>query len=221
VPNAVNVAPDGDVIGAKQRLSDAISKLIDPKPETRHLEDGHIKIEWLDSRYQQLCDEIPGSRGNKARLPASSPPLCIDAAELKHEIDTAAAVWEPKPLIDASQSDPPAIAVIRLRAVDGRAWRPQDVRHIDGITATITAWCEAIQQLLNPTPKWTLPSPCPACGTKTVYRINSGGESVRQAALTVGPEGCNCLKCHTLWSPDRFIFLAKVLGYEFTNGICE
>lgn len=47
------------------------------------------------------------------------------------------------------------------------------------------------------------------------------GETVRQAALHIGPDGCECLRCHTVWEPARFVFLAKLLNYDKPVGVLE
>lgn len=207
---------DGNLPAALRDLGNAISTLVDPKPQTVEGD-----IHWTESLYDQLCDEVPGSQGNRSRVPHSSPPLCLDAAELKHEIDTAVGVWEPRPPIDVSSGEPPPITVIRLQALEQRKWRPQDVRGIEQIISNLLGWCESIKSLLNPTPKWTLPNKCPACNVAIVYRKNSGGEIVRQAALQIGPSGCVCQNCRHEWGPQLFQHLANVLGYKLPEGVLE
>lgn len=210
-------APDGHLPAAKTRLGNAISALIDPKPEYTN---GTTR--WRDSLYDQLHDAIPGTGdGHSSRVPQSSPPLNIDAVELKHEIDTATAAWEPRPQIDASQTHLPPITIIRLKTIEHRAWRPQDTHSIDQIAGNIEAWCESIKTMLNPPPKWSLPNPCPACDTAIVYRKNSAAETVRQPALQIGPAGCVCQNCHHEWGPQLFQHLANVLGYELPAGVLE
>lgn len=214
--NAVEpIEEDGNLPDALQHLGESVSKLIDPKPEM--VED---KVHWTDSLYEQLCGEVPGSQGNRSRVPQSSPPLCLDAAELKSEIDTAIGIWEPRPTIDVS-TDPPPMTVIRLQAIEKRKWRPQDVRGIEQITAAVESWCESIKNLLNPAPKWHLPNPCPACDKAVVYRKNSAGEVVRQPALQIGAAGCVCQSCHHTWAPEYFQHLASVLGYKLPDGVLE
>ena len=212
---------DGNLPQARRNLGNAISALIDPKPNSRKLDNGTTRIDWIDSLYDQLIDAIPGGQGNATRVPQSSPPMCIDAAELKHEIDKATATWEPRPEIDASQQNPPPITIIRLQALDARTWRPQDTRTIEQITNNIENWCDTITALLNPTPRWHLPNPCPACNTAVVYRKNSAAETVRQPALQIGPTGCVCQNCHHEWAPAYFQHLARVMGYELPQGILE
>lgn len=212
---------DGNLPAAKAMLSDAVSALIEPKPTNRKMDDGTIRIEWLDALYDQLLDAVPGGQGNASRTPQSSPPISIDATELKHEIDMAIAAWEPKPQIDASLLNIPPITIIRLQSLEKRPWRPQDARSIEQIANNIRSWCESIKTLLNPIPQWTLPNPCPACNTAIVYRPNSAGETVRKPALQIGPTGCVCQNCHHEWAPAYFQHLASVLGYELPNGVLE
>jgi hypothetical protein len=225
VPNAVNVAPDGDVIGAKQRLSDAISKLIDPKPETRHLEDGGIKIEWLDSCYTQLVEAVPGERRHRAGVSASTPPLWIDASDLRHLIDQAVTGWEPHwpiPLPTvwewAYEDDWPTVQ--RLKLLEKRRFRPQDTHLIDSYTNSLLGWCDKIRDLLTDAPKCTLPNPCPACGVGVVYR-EYAGEQVRRPALQISAEGCTCQHCRYTWSPSHFSLLAATLGYPLPEGVLQ
>lgn len=213
---AEHVSEDGALKPALNALGDAISSLIDPKPV--HHDTG---IHWADDLYTQLTDEIPGSQGNASHVPQSSPPLCIDAAELKAEIDTATAIWEPRPEIDVSEDQPPPITVIRLRAIENRGWRPQDVKAIEQIAEAVLSWCEAIRTLLDPPPRWHLPNPCPACNVAIVHRKNSAGEVVRQPALQIGAAGCVCQSCRHEWAPAYFQHLANVLGYELPDGVLE
>lgn len=211
---------DGNLPAARRNLGNAISALIDPKPTNRVLDDGTNRIEWIDSLYDQLTDAIPGGQGNASRVPQSSPPMCLDAVDIMHKIQTRTATWEPRPDIDISTDTPP-IAVIRLQAMDKRTWRPQDTTLIDQIAGEIEAWCETIRGLLNPAKRWTLPNPCPACDTTIVYRRNSANETVRQPALQIGPNGCECQHCHHNWEPTHFAHLARVLGYSLPSGVLE
>lgn len=217
--SAAAAADDGSLPHARNQLGDAISALCDPKPQTLH--DGGLT--WVDSWYVQLQDAIPGSKRDRTGVSASQPPVWVDALQLKHEIDTAAAIWErpfPAPPGDLSDETEP-VTVLRLRVINARTWRPQDVRSILQITEAIASWTENIQQLLTDKPRWHLPAPCPACGKKIVHRHDSSGELVRQPALQIGTHGCECAGCHTRWAPEFFTHLARVLGYEKLDGVLE
>lgn len=210
---------DGSLPDARRQLDDAIAGLCDPKPQTLH--DGTLT--WLDSWYCQLRDAIPGSKRDRTGVSASQPPLWLDAAQLKQEIDTAVAIWErPFPALPGDLSDEPhPVTVLRLKAIQTRPWRPQDVKGIEQIAAAVASWVENIEALLTDKPRWTLPAACPACNRKTVYRHDSSGELVRQPALQIGVHGCECASCHTTWGPSLFTHLARVLGYPLPEGCLE
>lgn len=213
---AIQPDPDGDLIGARRRLGDAVSRLIDPQPQL-HQE----QTVWLDSLYQQLWDALPGEQREGSRGAQSEAPLWIDAVDLKAEIDTAVSVWLSKPVIDLRDGDPPPLTVLRLQQLEDKGWRPQDVKAIEQIVGILEQWARNIKTLLNPLPKWTLPNPCPACGKAVVYRRDGGGDLVKTPALSVSAtEGCRCLACRTYWAPDRFVFLARVLG-SLPEGVLE
>ena len=210
-------APDGDLPGTLRHLGDAVSRLVDPKPQTVG-----GSIHWVESFYQQLCDAIPGSQGTRSAVPQSSPPLNLDASELKQEIDSGAARWIPKPHIDGADINPPWITVLRLHELEKRKYRPQDCSLLESITERISGWVVQIHRLLYPEPQWTLPNPCPACETAIVRRRNSAGETVRQAALQLTADGgCRCQACRYEWAPYRIRLLAASLGYELPDGVLE
>jgi hypothetical protein len=179
---------DGNLPAALTHLNNALSALF--QPQGRH----------IDSLYEQLEQAIPGTgNGNGHHTPGSSPPLNLDAVDLKNEIDTALTIWK----------------------LDQRKWRPQDTKAIHQATRHITTWTQQIRALLDPTPHKTLPNPCPECGQRYAYRHNSSGEYVRQGALQINHHGCECLKCHTRWPPEHFQLLAGVLGYPMPTGVLE
>ena len=207
---------DGDLPAARRHLGDAISRLCDPKPQTVG-----GSIHWAESFYVQLCDAIPGSQGTRSAVPQSSPPLNLDASELKQEIDSGAARWIPKPHIDGADINPPWITVLRLHELEKHGWRPQYCSLLESMTERISGWVVKIHHLLYPEPQWTLPNCCPACNVAVVHRRNSAGEVVRQPALQIGANGCRCLSCHAEWGPALFQHLANVLGYELPTGVLE
>ena len=197
---------DGNLPAALNRLADAVSALTDPKP---HMLDTHTT--YLDSLYTQLQEAIPGSKQHRTGIPGSQPPCWIDALTLLTEIDTATACWQPHP-----QTTTPT----RLQALEQRRWRPQDTTRIDQLTANIETWVAGIKHLLTDEPHQHVFAPCPACGTKTVKHRDSGGDLVNQPALQITTQGCTCSRCHHVWAPSQFTFLARVIGCEPTPGIC-
>ncbi len=222
---------DGNLPAALRSLDAAVSALCDPRAALagrstcqachndtcehdckQHTCPGHTT--WIPSWYLQLSDVVMGEQSNAGGGGGgkSRPPFWTDAHVLRDEIDTAAECWQP-----AFTGVPPTVG--RLRCILARPWRPQDTRQIDQITAAVESWREAIDTLLNPPPKWTLPSPCPACETATVYRRDGAGEMVRQPALQLSKDGCTCQRCHYTWGPERFHILAATLGYPLAEGV--
>lgn len=210
---------DGNLPEARRQLDYAISTLIDPKPQYTEAEAGTV---WLDPLYTQLQDALPGEKQHRSGVPRSQAPLWVDAVDLLREIDTKVTEWEPPwPPIPGDLTDPPAPTVLRLRVIQARTWRPQDTTTINTITATITTWTERITTLLTDTHVKTLSAPCPACDKQTIYRRDSAGELVRQPALQITTMGCICQACRTTWSPDLYLHLARVLGYDLPAGVLE
>lgn len=203
---------------ARRQLDYAISALIDPKPQ--HTGTG---IVWLDPLYEQLRDAVPGSKRDRTGVPTSQPPAWIDALDLLREIDTTVARWEPSwpqnPRDPTELSTP--VTIFRLRAIQSRKWRPHDGADIHHKTNTLKTWVERITSLLANTHVKHLPAACPACGKKTVYRRDNAGDLVRQPALQITTQGCVCQHCRTVWGPERFMLLAKVLGYDLPPGVLE
>ena len=217
---------DGNIVAAKRRLDLAISALIDSKPTTRLLEDGHTRIEWLDPLYTQLVEAIPGEKKHRTGVSTSQPPLWIDASDLLHKINTVVVSWEkhwpiPLPSLWPWAYDDEYPTIQRLRLLNRRRWRPQDTSMVDSYAAMLESWAEKITDLLADTPKLTLPNPCPNCGTAIVYRHDSAGDLVRRPALQIGAHGCECQNCRYMWAPEFFVHLARVLGYELSQGILE
>jgi hypothetical protein len=212
---------DGQLRPALTRLADTVSALCDPQAQTV---DG--RLYWLDSPYQQLSEAVYTERSQTGSgVSKSTPPLWVDAEDLLREIDIGVACAHPQtPPFDGDltpQNPPTAITIRRLRAIEAKKWRPQDVHWLDQFTARLESWAVSIKNLLTETAHWSLPNPCPACQTRTVYHKDSGGETVRQPALQIGPMGCECQRCHAVWAPNLFAHLALVLGYPLPAGVLE
>lgn len=205
-------AEDGNLPAALKALHDAVHLLIEPRAT---LHEGAV-ING-PSLYLQLWDAVDGESTNGGGAGGgakSRPPFWIDAWDLKNEIDQTLEAWQP-----AFTGVPATVG--RLRCFVQRKWRPQDAKQMEGAAAVVAAWTNQVDELLNPKPKWTLAAACPACGTKTVYRKDSAGESVRQPALQIGPTGCTCISCRYVWDPSRFQILAGALGYPLPPGVLE
>lgn len=205
---------DGNLPAARTRLQDAISAAIDPKPE--HI-DG--QTHWLDPLYTQIRAAVACMRkGASTHAFGSQPPGWVDAMDLLRDIDHQTIAWEPRrqlypyhPIIDTP---------MRLQVIEKQAWRPQDVTTMDTISGWLEGWAKRVDKLFAPEPVKHLASPCPACGTRWVYREDAG-EMVRQPALQITTHGCTCQKCRHVWAPEYFTHLARVLGYELPEGVLE
>lgn len=205
------IEEDGALIPALQLLEDAIHRLCGP--QSKFIEG---RLLYAPSRYMTLMDATAGEQVNTGNGAGSKsqPPCWLDAVDLISEIDTAVEVWQP-----AFTGVPPTIG--RLRWIEQRKWRPQDTHQIEQITRAVAAWSAEIDALLDPPRRWTLPSPCPACGTDIVHRRDNGGDMVRQPALQLGDDGCRCMKCRAHWPPEQYVFLARVIGSLPDNVLDE
>lgn len=202
-----NNMADGNITAAKTKLGRSVARLIDPIPAVYH----DVTM-YAPCLYEQLASALPGSQGDSKTPAKSLPPLWMDAALLKGQIDKQAGVWARRR----------ADTVTRLRIVRDRGWRPQDADLVFEMARMIGGWCEQIVALLDPQSVKTISAPCPSCGKATVYRRDSAGEVVRRAALqVVASVGCTCLHCEATWSPDRYLFLSRLLGFDLPEGVLE
>lgn len=156
-----------------------------------------------DSLFEQLVDALdpdttPGSGGHAK----STPPCRVDVIDLHSQIAGQIRTWVPGR----------ASTRTKLHDLADRPWSPPDTAWLQAAADTITAWCHQIRDIIDPPRRWTLPAPCPACGTATVHRQDGAGDTVRQPALQLGPHGCQCQACRHVWSPDLFAHLARTLG---------
>lgn len=187
----------------------AVGALIDPAKE-------FINGQMLagPSPYEHLLAEIPAKSGGEgfiAGVARSLPPAWCDALDLKVQIDTRVKEIQP-----AGDSTPD-----RLRALASRRWRPQDCRQVRDHATEIESWQVSIQSLLEPEHVKSITASCPSCGTRWVYR-NIAGETVRQAALQlVINAGCTCQNCRATWTPDRYLWLCKLLQIDLPAGVLE
>lgn len=189
---------DGNLPAARSRLDRAIGAVFDPIYD-------HTGTKTLvaPSLYRQLVEAIPGITGERSGSRAGIP-LWVDALDCRNEIVTWLATWQPH---GRTPED-------RLRQIEERKFRPQDVEFMDGMSAVMEQWPGKIKAILYPDWHKTLPQPCPSCNTATVYRRDSSGDQIRHAALQIDRDGCKCLSCRATWPPEQFGLLARVLGYE-------
>lgn len=165
------------------------------------------------SLYHQLLQAIPGAQGaggnNGYR---SMPVLWIDAVDTLKLIDYTVTNWLPLPN-ETTQT--------RLHALHRiRSWKQHDTDFLTDATQQLGQWCERIDNLLDPKPTKTLSAPCPQCNATHTYRQDSGGDTVRIAALQITARGCVCQACKASWAPDLYSFLAhQLLGFDLPEGV--
>jgi hypothetical protein len=204
-------AVDGALQPARQALQDAISDLIDPRPEP-----SDQGTQWLDSRYHDLRDALTSQRIGSRSKPQSQPPAWLDAIDLLKTIDQRARELEPSWPISECDEYP---TIQRLRQLDARKWRPQDVQEIDTITGDLNKYAVDIDKLFSNPPKY-LPDPCPRCRNTHARRLDDEGKPTRIPALAITDDGCTCNVCKEYWPPERLMFLGRVLGYRI-EGVIE
>ena len=191
--------PDGSLPLARRRLADAVHALADPIPVWV---DGTCR--WSDPLYATLRAELAGAtvvrqtHAHTSRLPCHTGIL-----QLLVEVDTAVCSWtDGKGTVD------------RLHVLVDHGWRPQDCELIGDYGGQIERWTLAGAELLDAPAKVFLRQPCPRCGAGFTHRADSAGETVNMRALKVSENGCTCLHCGAFWPPDRFEWLARLLGCD-------
>ena len=192
-------AEDGALPFARKRLGDAVHALADPQPVWM---DGTCW--WQGSLYDRLRTELAGGRVvRRSHAQASRLPCHTGILTWVIEVDAAVGSWEPhgKGTVD------------RLHQLAGRGFRPQDCELlIDGYCGQIERWTLAGTELLAETPKVFLRQACPRCGERHAYRSDGAGELGRGWALRVSETGATCGACGAFWGPERFEWLARLLG---------
>lgn len=197
---------DGNLPAAIARLEDAIDALIEPQ-----LSFIEGKLRQAACLYMQLWDASPAEQISGRRELSARAVTWIDALRLRMEIDTRIEITQP-----AYRGVPPTVG--RLREIRKRKWKPQLTSYVEKLAQACEEWATEIADLLNPDPQWTIAAACPACGKRTVHRIDSAGEKVRQPALQVTADGCVCVSCRYAWGVERFQILAAALSYEQREG---
>ena len=198
---------DGNITAAATKLTRAVDRLCKPRMAVYH-----DQIRYALSLYCQLESDLAGTQGD-TRTPAKSlPPLWIDAAQLRIDMDSQTRSWCPK-----EQGIPQ-----RLGNLSAKTWRPQDTDLVTEMARMVDMWCETILHLLDPESVKHISAPCPSCGRAFIYRRDSAGESVRQPALKVVTNvGASCQHCDAHWAPDRYMFLCRLLGFDLPEGVLE
>ena len=198
---------DGNIGAARTKLDRAFRRLFDKRVAVYH-----DRTMYAPSLYEQLKADLAGTQGD-TRTPAKSlPPIWIDASMLLTTIDRQCHTWFPKP----------GSTLARMGSLVATSWRPQDTEKVTGMAKTVDGWAESIIHLLDPLAVKHITAPCPSCGREFVHRKDSAGDTVRQPALKVMTNiGCTCQHCGAHWTPDRYLFLCRLLGFELPAGVLE
>jgi hypothetical protein len=192
---------DGPLALARRRLGDAVAALADPQAVA--VNGAYL---WADSTYVALRGALRGSKSGRTGALRSAP-CRIEILTLCVEIDTTVAGWEP------GKTTPD-----RLHQHAARSFRPQDCALIDQHCGQVERWVLAAAELLAAEPRVYLHARCPRCAAADAYHRDGAGERVRTRALRVSESGCRCLACGASWGPERFHWLARLLGCPALPG---
>jgi len=200
--------------GVREQLDDAVQDLIGVRHGTITVDTPGggttIRAVYRDSVYTEMVAALPGGQGTQLGSTARSmPPLWVDGLIWLNEVHATIDVW-----VHTYQLGTDLTVTEQLDALTALTWRPQDVPLVQDHADSIRRWVRNGTTLIDGEEqrKMELVSPCPACGVRTVYRKDSGGDTVRQAALSLTTTGCVCLACRHDWAPQYFQHLAAVLG---------
>ena len=204
---------DGNIQAARKRFDAAVERLTSPRTLVHY---GHVLAgpslwEWLGS---------DPATGSDTRVPPSSvPPMWLDPVLLRMEITAQVGQWARQAEIRLTKRGDVPDGLNRLAA---RGWRPQDTKQVTGMGRVVDGWCDQITSMFDPDGRKFIEAACPSCGTRMVHRPDSAGEIVRQPALVVVANvGATCQRCGATWSPDRYLFLCRLLGFELPAGVLE
>jgi hypothetical protein len=194
---------DGALPLAKRRLADGVHAIADPVPVAMN-----GVYHWQDPIYTELRAALRGGKtGGRTGTRRSLLPCRVDVLALVCEVDTTVGGWAP----DAKGT------IERLHQLAARTWRPMDCDLLTGYADQLERWCLTASGLITQHPRVFLEVPCPRCQARFAYRRRDG-ESVRTRALRLDEDGCGCGSCGAFWGPDRFAWLAKLLGCPALPG---
>lgn len=194
---------------ARATLHDAVHHLTGPR--THHDDQG---TRYGQSLLAELADHLHDQHGaGHGGRPRSTPPAALAALDLQRRIADTTAAWARQHQLTSQGT------YAHLLALADHGWRPQDTPIVARYADEVLDWVRGAESILDPPRQITLAAACPACGTTTIYRPDSTGETVRQPALHIGPHGCECQHCHHIWGPQQYLHLARVLGYELPPGV--
>lgn len=214
-------------------MRDALRDLCDPQRRSYIREDGTLTRHEGDSLLRQLRDEVAGSGGRAGGPRRSAPiPIAVDALDLWNAVTNGALVLAAQAGAHIDGPDPEHV----LRATTATAAAGTDLEVVHGVRLALLGWVKGIHALLEPEKRvalWGQACPVEVCGSREVWRLDErDGETKRTAALEVSFEEvwddstrqhelvareCRCLGCGEEWPRGKLLFLAKLLGRDFTG----
>ncbi|MGX1809738.1 DUF7341 domain-containing protein [Nocardia sp. NPDC055321] len=200
----------------------AVHDLIGLRPDTIDRDAGPQCI-VRDSLYTELLEARHGERIDDTLVrsaPTSTAPGWTDAMSLVIAIDREVGRWWLTPLPEFA--DQP-ITVARLYTMVDWPWSPHELGDLKRYTRQVQAWVNRAGVLLPTavTHMWELRAACPACGESSTAADDGTGERVRRYVLQADRSSARCLACETVWSPGRFLDLAKLMGCSNPQGVLE
>lgn len=176
---------------------------------------------WGESRYDQLAASLDTPKATGRTMKGGSqPPIWVDAADLKREIDQAITEWWPY-CADLGATRTSSTTVATLHALVDHKWQPDAADGLDRIAEKLAKFATAIDRLFDPPKRVSLAAPCPECDKVTVYRPDSCGDWVRRPALQIGEGECECLACGKTWDRSEFRWLATLIGATPENSAVD
>ena len=194
----LTASPDGPLALARRRLDDAVHALADPVPVWA----GGV-CRWSDSVYVRLRVALRGAPVSRTAVyHRSKPPCRFDVLALLVSNRHRGVLVGTGRQGHGGAASPvgwPRLAAPGLLA-------DRHVQRRDRAVDTVGGRAD------HPELRVFLREPCPRCGERWAVRRDSAGELVRVRVLKVSETGCKCQACGASWGPDRFEWLARLLG---------
>lgn len=203
---------------AMQRMQDSIRRLgrdlIDYVEISLVHDDHTIKRYVGDSLIVQLHDAVmQGLEKSRSRGRSIPTPIDVSAFDVLTMFINKVHTLYDSFLVSQRRALGRYSSTKEIRLLIKFAGQQTDVAVVEKIFDAFLQWHNTIINFLNPPRQIHLAAPCPACGTRMVWRTASTGEKTQLPALSInGQFGCKCLHCNTIWGTDRLDHLALVIN---------
>jgi len=199
----------------------ALVDLVEPIVKKQPRDDGRATEHIAPSLLDQLRRAVANGSGRPGGPRRSAPiPISADAYDLLRRIEQGSH-W----LVQHRGGDPVHDSIEgRLRSVVSHLGRTIELHPAEQTTADLRAWARSISVLFDPPKRWHIAKKCPACKKDVVQVWDATfSEYTRRPALEIEfdytglkprAKRCRCVACNEEWPPDKFEFLAQVLGCE-------